>query len=515
MKNPGGRRFAPPQATAALVAELRSVVGTRDTVVVVVDSRARRDGRSETSGDALSECRRALEGFDVAVETVQRTSVLSVLMQGALGIDRGVVFLASDVGIVLVEAPEDLDIQLSAAADYVKSAIARRWLTAIGVNAKSAVVTDRFENGADSLGIALIRVDGQDIIAKSGPSWVIEPEFRFIGVVNDELMSAGEMPLFPRQIGLVQTGDLGVNLMEAVRPETLDFELFTDSKQETLSENWWSALAPAVGAVTCLYRSTLRPSGSQMAQYAYLDRFENVIGDEGFVRAFKTFFGEAHVDWLLRKPIVTPTGQILGGFYQQLEWLERAQDDLRPSYSSLIHGDLHLKNMLRRADGTAVLVDPRTVWDGIRNSDEGFGDPAYDFATLLHSITPMSAILRQVEDTTEGRGTIELSAEMGSLDATGVFPWGGNHLVAAVEDKFVEEILALEPAGSSAASARGRLFVGAANALFGWLKYERALKSQDAWISTYVHSMFYLDRARGVLDISTSQDSPSNKSGEK
>jgi hypothetical protein len=151
--------------------------------------------------------------------------------------------------------------------------------------------------------------------------------------------------------------------------------------------------------------------------------------------------------------------------------------------------------MLRRPDGSPVFIDPRTVWDGRRREDEGFGDPAYDLATLLHSLWPMSAVLKAVEK----RRTEELVdfAKAGRdyvATSTSVMP----EQVAKVEDAFADR-MAFSDAFDERV-ARARLRVGAANALMGWLKYENALPTRHAWAATYIAALRYLFLALAVLD---------------
>ncbi|MBY6059453.1 phosphotransferase [Leisingera daeponensis] len=69
-----------------------------------------------------------------------------------------------------------------------------------------------------------------------------------------------------------------------------------------------------------------------------------------------------------------------------------------PSFSTMIHGDLHLKNMVAAPDtDNLLLLDPRLQWDAEPVDRFGYGDPVYDIATLLHSIGGMATILRAIE----------------------------------------------------------------------------------------------------------------------
>jgi hypothetical protein len=178
--------------------------------------------------------------------------------------------------------------------------------------------------------------------------------------------------------------------------------------------------------------------------------------------------------------------------------------------------------MLLRDDGSPVLIDPRTVWEGRDRPDVGYGDPVYDLATLLHGVLPMAAILRAVETGTTGdlfggpvggqasspvggpvsgpvNGAVGSGAEvldLSSLRLPTEFP----PAVRAMEARMLRALPGDEPARR----VRTRLYIGAATSLAGWLKYERSLATPQAWLATFGYVAWYLWRARNVWEDSGS-----------
>lgn len=67
-------------------------------------------------------------------------------------------------------------------------------------------------------------------------------------------------------------------------------------------------------------------------------------------------------------------------FYRQE--LEQLVKKYMPQSFCLIHGDCTFSNLLLRADGTPVLIDPRGYFGHTRL----YGDPAYDWAKLYYSV---------------------------------------------------------------------------------------------------------------------------------
>jgi hypothetical protein len=52
------------------------------------------------------------------------------------------------------------------------------------------------------------------------------------------------------------------------------------------------------------------------------------------------------------------------------------------------------------------------------------------------------------------------------------------------------------------ANWQARLHVNTANALFGWLKYARAIRTRPAWVAVYGSVLYHLEAARRYLEAS-------------
>lgn len=184
-------------------------------------------------------------------------------------------------------------------------------------------------------------------------------------------------------------------------------------------------------------------------------------------------------------------------------------DELLQPVGAYLHGDVHLPNMLLRADGTnVVFVDPRTVWDGNDVGDPGFGDPIYDYATLLHSLHFMTAVLKAVEE-----GYTEALLRSGSAPAgeTVLTPAGAeeplyvapgllrlsNHPTVGWFTGWMERALAPQLRGSN---WKARLHVGTANATLGWLKYARCVRTRHAWLALFAAVLYHLELGRRLLE---------------
>ncbi|MFJ9559205.1 phosphotransferase family protein [Streptomyces fuscichromogenes] len=374
----------------------------------------------------------------------------------------------------------------------------RDWAEAAGTGTGAATsgVTATYANGADSLGIVAFEA-GVPLVAKVGPRAVIDAETAFVAEVNTGLMAQGHPPLFPVLHGVHHEGAQATSLMEQVEPLTLDNVVFADKAKFVLADEALPALEPHLRLLRVLYTSTARAQRPTVADYLFRERFHAVVEHEGFVATFRSFFPGWDPGTVLGADVVLPTGGRLSGYTPMTRWLDEASAALLPDSGCLVHGDVHLKNMLRRGDGSPVFVDPRTVWDGRDRPDIGFGDPSYDFATLLHSALPMSGLLQAVADGTSEALLPELpAAPDGTLDLSGLtapFTVDGNLA------RFEERLLAGLGPDTEPRVLRARLYVGAANALAGWLKYERALATPQTWLAVYAYVLWYLDRARTEL----------------
>jgi hypothetical protein len=136
------------------------------------------------------------------------------------------------------------------------------------------------------------------------------------------------------------------------------------------------------------------------------------------------------------------------------------------------------------------------VWDGNDVGQPGFGDPLYDLGTLLHSLHVMSAILYAIE-TGETADLVQVAEETNRISISpGVLRFDANPMVtefmAYVEERFPDQLL-----GSH---WQTRVHVNAANALVGWLKYARAIRTEDAWWSVFAAALYHLEEGRRHID---------------
>jgi peroxiredoxin len=377
----------------------------------------------------------------------------------------------------------------------------RQWSEIAGQEAPPATTpTEFYPNGADSFGIVAFGGDSP-VVAKIGPREVIRAETDFVALVNDSLAGTGQVPLFPRSRGILVEGTQATALMEQVDPRPLDESLFEDDERWTLSPTASADLDGHLTLLDNLYRVSWRREAPGVTTYFYRDRFPAIVAHPGFRAAMTELLPDWDLATFLTTPVLLPDGLQVAGFNPVTSALAPYLRQLVPVGGSLIHGDPHLRNLLYRQDRTACFVDPRTVWDGHQRADAGFGDPAYDLATLLHSVFPMSAILRAVDsgsylkllpDVPEAPGAV---LDLSGLAMPAVALAGATEL----ENRLLTH-LALLPETTDPAISRARLRIGAANALAGWLKYARSLPDPRAWLAVYGYSVWYLDRALSALE---------------
>ncbi|MES9556460.1 MULTISPECIES: phosphotransferase [unclassified Streptomyces] len=374
----------------------------------------------------------------------------------------------------------------------------RDWAEAAGADpgTASARVTATYANGGDSLGIVAFEA-GSPLVAKVGPREVIAAETAFVSEVNTLLTARGAAPLFPALHGVHHEGEQATSLMEQVEPLTLDDVVFGDPAKFVLAEDTAETLEPHLRLLGDLYTATTKQQRPTVSDYLLRERFHAVRDHDGFVDTFRAFFPGWEPAGVLGADVILPTGVRLPGYTELTHWLDEVAPSLLPGSGCLVHGDVHLKNMLRCTDGSPVFVDPRTVWDGRGRPDIGFGDPSYDYATLLHSALPMSGLLQAIADGTSKALLPELpTVPDGVLDLSELTtPFTVDDSLRRLEARLVA---GLGP-DDEPPVLRARLYIGAANALAGWLKYERALAIPRAWLAVYAYVLWYLDRARTEL----------------
>jgi hypothetical protein len=383
----------------------------------------------------------------------------------------------------------------------IQDALIARWADQCRLG--SARVSDRYRPGADSVLIARVDTDGGAFVAKVGPTDIVISEVAFMNRVRDELEA--ERTMFPAIAGTIVDPPVAVVFMDAACPATLDEALFVDDDRAELRADGNAIIAPFLEALTSLHEATDIPGEPFVARYIYQERFEVLPDHPGFAQAARHAFPEADLGALLSSPWIGPGGVWLRGLEELVSALRRTAD-VTPTRNSIVHGDPHLKNLLRDGNGDPVFIDPRTVWDGNRRPDEGRGDPAYDFATLFHSVWPMSATLRAVETGSDRTPFHTFVIDGETVNFQGSPP--ASEQIVELEDRLVQLIATIGDVDPHV--ARARLLIGAANALIGWLRYPDALPSRNSWGSTMVGTLWFLERGLHALEGKTLNAEPAH-----
>lgn len=355
-------------------------------------------------------------------------------------------------------------------------------------------------NGADSVSISTVDLRVRLVAKMADPNIVLQ-EGGYIERVNRLLEESGRPRVFPTIYAICGDERPGYYLMEAADPLTLDGLLFADDAMTSLRPDRVHLLGSAMTKLTSLYTLTFRQEEPAIARYHYLDRFLAIPERQDFRSTFEFLLpGRGTVDELLACPLVVDGDFVCRPYNDQMAFLKQHVDDLAQPVGAYLHGDVHLKNMLVGRDMDVLFVDPRVVWDGNDVGDHGWGDPLYDYGTLLHSVHTMSSILNAIDrEETE----CLLSVEHDSLDgerALVIWP-GALHITGSgTVDWFVDWLERTAPRHVLGDQWRARLHVNAANALVGWLKYARALRTGHAWMAVYASALYHLEVARRELE---------------
>lgn len=347
-------------------------------------------------------------------------------------------------------------------------------------------------NGADS--VAITRADLTiPLVCKMAAPAIIAEEAGYMSRINRLLEERGHPRLFPAVMAVHTDEDPAWYLMEAADPVSLDQLLFTDPERTVMDPDREPLLTDAIRKLSNLYQATFRAEVPPVARYHYRDRFHVIPEREDAIRTYDLLVG-GRPEEVLRKRVVID-GLECRSYAEQVRFLDERVDDLAQPVGAYLHGDVHLPNMLRM-NGGVVMIDPRIVWDGNDVGDPGFGDPMYDFATLLHSVHVMSAILRAI-DADEPERLLSATDDGGALVVTpGILRFHGNPVL----DWFRESVMRHLSPEFLGPNWEARLHVGTANALLGWLKYARSVQTRHAWLAIFASVLFHLERARRLLE---------------
>ncbi|MEX0626937.1 MAG: phosphotransferase [Chloroflexota bacterium] len=348
-------------------------------------------------------------------------------------------------------------------------------------------------NGADSVAITRVDVTIPLVVKMAAPA-IVREEAGYMRRVNGLLEQAGRPRLFPAVVAIGADEDPAWYLMEAADPVPLDRLLFADEARTVVDSARRPLLTAGIDHLSDLYELTFRREVSPVARYHYRDRFAVIPGRADTRLTHQLLVGGGDLDELLNRPIVID-GFACHPYRQQLAFLEQHVADLAQPVGAYLHGDAHLPNMLLAGDESIVFVDPRVVWDGNDVGDPGFGDPLYDFATLLHSLHVMSAILHAIEvEETVALLAFEVTPA-GIHVSSGTLRIHGNPVVGS----FTATVAGRLPPDIAGANWQARLHIGTANALLGWLKYARSVQTREAWLAIFVSVLYHLEVGRRLV----------------
>lgn len=390
----------------------------------------------------------------------------------------------------------DLGAHVEAVAALVERERLRTWAGLLD-GAPEPVFTRTHKPGSDSTGVVQFRTD-RDVVAKIGPRTLIETEADFLRSGNEWLRKVDQPPLFPDLYAVHVEGGQAASLMEAAEPAELTEQLFTDARRTELRDDALAVLAPFVDRLSTWHRLTVGDRRPTVGDYLYRERYLVLPEFPAFTATFASLLPGVDLRGLLARDVALPGGRRLWSWDAAVRWLEDTSPDFLPAAGSAVHGDIGITNMLRRADGSPVLIDPRTVWEGRDRPDVGYGDPVFDLATLVHTMLPMAAVLDAVaRGATDELFGGEVDPHGDPLDLSGLsLPLRFPAPLSEVERRLVE----VTPTGEPERVVRTRLSIGAATSLAGWLKYERSMRTKEGWLATYAYALWYLARARAVWE---------------
>lgn len=342
--------------------------------------------------------------------------------------------------------------------------------------------------GADSNAIWYLKA-AKPMVLKVGSPEVISLETAFFSKGR-----AVSPSLFPFVWAHGNFAERAWYLMEAGRPDTAEDLVFSCRGYKKLAPGWNTELEAKLAPLAALYRDTLVERSCCMARYHYTERIPQVLQRSDFRQTATKIGGIADFADGLLCPLRI-NGKVVPAVPELVRKASQHAHPALPSFSTMIHGDLHLKNMVAAHDTDDLrLLDPRLQWDAEPVDRFGYGDPVYDMATLLHSIGGMATILRAIETGTAGR-IIDLEESAGEVRIQLAPEF--LELVETAASRFPAMCRGLLPEETMGSSFAFRLFTGAANATIGWLKYEGSIQCRPAWWAVYALAAMFLNAATG------------------
>lgn len=342
--------------------------------------------------------------------------------------------------------------------------------------------------GADSHAIWSLST-AEPTVLKIGAPEVIRLETKFF-----DMACAVSPDMFPKVWSRGQFGDRAWYLMEAGEPDSGEGLVFANSFHSHLNDNWESTLTAELTSLATLYRQTLVQRPCAVADYHYRRRISRILNRADFRATAAKIGGVGDMENLLERHLVI-NGMVLPPVDTLVDAANRKAEMSLPKWSTMIHGDLHLKNMVasNRTSG-CLLLDPRLQWDDEPVDRFAYGDPVYDMSTLLHSVGGMATILKAIE--------LDATADLITIDATDdeisvTFAPDVLELIESTANRFPVVCERLLPPETLNDNLRSRLFIGAANATIGWLKYQAAVPTRSAWWAVYALTAMYLCAATG------------------
>ncbi len=416
----------------------------------------------------------------------------SVLVEGREFLARDTYFIIGD-NISVVEV-DDVEKHLLVAEKWVGRQLQKLLRLTIEDTKiidleKNIELSERLKSGADSLAILKFETDPKSVL-KIGVSRIIDLEIDFISNVSGIGVKA-----FP---AIYSSGKLSDGnswyLMEGANPHKgVEYELFRSLEHGILTDDWRNKLCDIISPFKTIYKDSIVKHSCRIAQYHYVDRVKSIIKRKDFIDIYdKLYISHLPCDEFLNQEIILNDSN-LGKFYGAVNHVSAIHEKNNSTYSCMVHGDLHLKNILyANKGGRYVFIDPRLQWDDQPIDKFGYSDPVYDMATMLHSISSMSFILERI-NTRKTKEIVKYEVQKGFIkvelsdDLFNNLTTADGGIVDVCKNIFPREILE--------GHWESRLYAGASNALFGWLKYINAIRTKEAWISIYAISAHYASKS--------------------